>query len=621
MRDFASPPASASLTHQAGLADPRVELDKVDLLMRGFKLAILSTLLGPLLVAWLFEPFIGAWKSWGMAGVVYLLHSERWFFFRRFARAKLREDFAPRVWMRGVALRLGVMGTVLGLWMLASTASGNETAMFYALTLAAIMSAGALTQFCIYPQAVAAFVTPFLLGSTAQMIWLALSQGSKIGWVSAVYLGVFWAVLVAASRRFGQVMHSDLAQRYRNEALLAEVQAQKERAEAASEAKSRFLAAASHDLRQPVHAVALLADALQQRSQDPQQQAILARLQGGVAHFSDVVDEVLDVARLDAGAVAVNWQAVPVQELLDRIDATYRELAQAKGLALLIRPCADSQAAVRADPALLWRVLSNLVGNAVRYTARGTVLVVVRRASVQAGRAELARKGWRFEVRDTGPGIALEQQALIFEEFYQLHNPQRDSNSGLGLGLAVARRMASLLQSRIGLISRSEQGATFSIALCADSMPASGLKPSQNQRKPTDLRHWAVIVVDDEQASREAMQSLLQSWGVPNCVAADSAEACSHLAQLGQWAASAQRVALLTDHWLAQGESAFSVGEAALAICPDALPLHIAVFTGDISPGLRERVTQRGWFFSPKPVRPLVLRMWLESLHGEDIPA
>ena len=327
------------------------------------------------------------------------------------------------------------------------------------------------------------------------------------------------------------------------------------------------------------------------------------------------------MARLDAGAVAVNWQAVPVQELLDRIDATYRELAQAKGLALLIRPCADSQAAVRADPALLWRVLSNLVGNAVRYTARGTVLVVVRRASVQAGQAELARKGWRFEVRDTGPGIALEQQALIFEEFYQLHNPQRDSNSGLGLGLAVARRMASLLQSRIGLISRSEQGTTFSIALYADSMPANGLKPSQNQRKPTDLKHWAVIVVDDEQASREAMQSLLQSWGVPNCVAADSAEACSHLAQLGQWAASAQRVALLTDHWLAQGESAFSVGEAALAICPDALPLHIAVFTGDISPELREQVTQRGWFFSPKPVRPLVLRMWLESLHGEDIPA
>jgi two-component system, sensor histidine kinase len=620
MNRFAPLP-SALLHAQSGADDWRVACEKVDLLMRGFKLAILSTLTGPLLVAWLFEPFIGVWKSWGMVVVIYALHSERWFFFRRFNRARPEKNFEPQPWMRGVAVRLGVMGSALGIWTLAATASGSETAMFYALTLSAILSAGALTQFCIYPPVVIAFVTPFLLGSTAQMLWLALSQSSKIGWVSAVYLGVLWAVLVMASQRFGRVMHSDLAQRYRNEALLAEVQAQKELAEAASEAKSRFLAAASHDLRQPVHAVALLADALQQRSQDPQQQAILARLQGGVAHFSDVVDEVLDVARLDAGAVAVNWQAVPVQELLDRIDATYRELAQAKGLALLIRPCADSQAAVRADPALLWRVLSNLVGNAVRYTARGTVLVVVRRASVPAGQAELARMGWRFEVRDTGPGIALEQQALIFEEFYQLHNPQRDSNSGLGLGLAVARRMASLLQSQIGLISRSEQGATFSIALCADSMPASGLKPSQNQRKSTDLRHWAVIVVDDEQASREAMQSLLQSWGVPNCVAADSAEACSHLAQLGQWAASAQRVALLTDHWLAQGEDAFSVGEAALAICPDALPLHIAVFTGDISPELRERVTQRGWFFSPKPVRPLVLRMWLESLHGEEIPA
>lgn len=612
---FAPTSATALRLGLAVATDPRVEREKVDLLLKGFKLAILSTLTGPILVAWLFEPFIGVWKSWGMAVVIYALHSERWFFFSRFNRARPLADFEPQPWMNGVAIRLGVMGSALGLWTLAATASGSETAMFYAITLSAILCAGALTQFCIHPPVVIAFVTPFLLGSTAQMVWLALTTSSKIGWVSAVYLGVLWAVLVVSSKRFGRVMHSDLMQRYRNEALLAEVQAQKELAEAASEAKSRFLAAASHDLRQPVHAVALLADALQHSSQDAQQQALLARLQGGVAHFADVVDEVLDVARLDAGAVPVNWQSVPVQDLLDRVDATYRELAQAKGLALLIRPCAEAQAAVTADPALLWRVLSNLVGNAVRYTRQGTVLLAVRRDSLHRAAA------WRFEVRDSGPGIAPEHQKLIFEEFYQLHNPQRDAKSGLGLGLAVARRMASLLNSRIQLRSGSEQGATFSIALCADSMPARSLKDSKNQRQTSDLKRWAVIVVDDDEASRVAMQSLLQSWGVPTRVAADKEAACEHLAQISQWAAHAQRVALLTDHWLAHGEDAFAVGDAAIAACPAALPLHIAVFTGDIRPELREQVQQRSWFFAPKPVRPLALRMWLESLPNQDEPA
>jgi two-component system, sensor histidine kinase len=576
--------------------------------MRGFKLAILSTLVGPLLVGWLFEPFIGVWKSWGMVVVIYALHSERWFFFRRFARAKQTADFAPADWMRGVAWRLGVMGTALGLWMLASTASGSETAMFYALTLAAIMSAGALTQFCIHPPVVAAFVTPFLLGSTAQMIWLGLSQGSKIGWVSAVYLGVFWAVLVAASRRFGRVMHSDLVQRYRNQDLLAEVGAQKERAEAASEAKSRFLAAASHDLRQPVHAVALLADALQQQSSDAQQRQLLSRLQGGVAHFADVVDEVLDVARLDAGAVPVNWQVVPVQELLDRVDATYRELAQAKGLALLIRPCVDSDAAVRADPALLWRVLSNLMGNAIRYTQQGTVLLAVRRDS------SLGRAGWRFEVRDTGPGIALDQQALIFEEFYQLHNPQRDAKSGLGLGLALAKRMAQLLETQVRVRSKSSQGATFSIALSADSIRAKPPKLPKNTAPNVYLSHFTALVVDDDEASREALRALLQTWGMAVHVAHDVRSAVDQMAAMSSHAGAAKRMALLTDHWLAHGENAFAVAAAVQSACPPELDLHVAVFTGDIDPQLREQVQARGWMFAPKPVRPLSLRLWLESL-------
>ncbi|MFM7330841.1 MAG: hypothetical protein ACKO1L_04135 [Brachymonas sp.] len=160
--------------------DPRVDLERVDLLIRGFKLAIVSTLAGPALVAWLFESMIGIWQSWGVVVLVYALHAERFFFFWRYEKARGQDVFAPTIWMRGVAIRLGVMGSVLGLWMLASTLSCNDTAIFYALTLGAIMAAGALTQFCIFAPAVWAFVTPFILGSAFQMMWLGI-QGSKLG--------------------------------------------------------------------------------------------------------------------------------------------------------------------------------------------------------------------------------------------------------------------------------------------------------------------------------------------------------------------------------------------------------------------------------------------------------
>ncbi|MFM7330840.1 MAG: hybrid sensor histidine kinase/response regulator [Brachymonas sp.] len=410
-------------------------------------------------------------------------------------------------------------------------------------------------------------------------------------------------------------MQSDLTQRFRNESLVSQLQVEKHKAEAASEAKSRFLAAASHDLRQPVHAVALLASALQDQSSDSGQRDLLSRLQGGVAHFADVVDEVLDVARLDAGAVPVNWQAVRVQDLLDRVDSTYRALAQAKGLALLIRPCGEGGAAVRADAALLWRVLSNLVSNAVRYTEQGTVLVAVRRAHVSGQPSQLA---WRFEVRDSGPGIAAEQQRLIFEEFYQLHNPQRDAKSGLGLGLAVAQRMAQLMNSQVRVISQLKRGATFSIALCTDFMPAEASKSIKNAARNTPLAHLRVLVVDDDAASREAMGALLASWGLSAQLASNTAEAVQ--AVQGLIKLPQDRTVLLTDHWLAGGEDAFSVAQA-VQHAAGGQTVHVAVFTGDIRPELREQVQSQGWFFAPKPVRALALRLWLESLPMQEVSA
>lgn len=595
-------------------SDARVERDKVDLLVKGFRLAIASTIVGPVLTAWLFQDFIGPWFAWGPAAVIYLLHGERYFFLKRFDIARRSADFAPAPWLDGVTWRLGIMGGVLALWNMPTVASGNGTAMFYSITLAAVMSAGALTQFCVYAPALWALVTPFLLGITVQL----LVQGSHSTLVSAVFLGVMWITLVMAAQRFSVVMRRDLEQRYRNADLVAELSAQKNVAEAASQAKSRFLAAASHDLRQPVHAVALLACALQAHNADAAQRVLLARLQGGVEHFSDVVDEILDIARLDSNVVAANMQAVPIQGILDRADATYREVANAKGIGLLIRPAGIEKAMVYADSALLWRVISNLVGNAVRYTLSGNVLLAVRREGAPSPGAVQGPPRWRIEVRDSGPGIAHEQQGLIFEEFFQLHNPQRSSKQGLGLGLAVARRMANMMGLEVKLQSQMGAGSVFSVSCTAVDPTGHTVRVDDGAQSPPHARpitQLKVMVVDDDESSREAMGALLGSWGIQAELASTGAAAVAIIQEDG-----CMPDVLMTDHWLADGEDAFSVAAKVTNArqLADA-PLHVAVFTGDISLSIETAVSQKGWHFSPKPVRPLALRMWLETLVARDL--
>jgi two-component system, sensor histidine kinase len=591
-----------------------IECEKVDLLIKGYKLATQSTLLAPLVIAWLFTNFIGLHYVVWPALWMYCMIFERFFFFRRYAKARDAVDFAPQLWATRVTLRLGLMGLTLALWTITAMATGNETAMFYAMTLAVITAAGALTQFCIYPRALWAFVTPYLLGIALQLVWM----GSKSTLVSALSLVIFWAFLMAACTRFSAVMHREIAQRYQTQSLVQALSAQKELAEEASAAKTRFLAAASHDLRQPVHAVALLASALQAKMKEEhlvgESPKVLALLQAGVSQFADVVDEIMDIARLDAHAVSVNWQAVSLSALLSRVSSTYREPAQAKGLKLVIRMPENVTPVVHADAALLWRVLSNLVSNAVRYTDHGTVMVVVRPDSSLVNTLDASHqpRGWRIEVRDSGPGIAHGDQGRIYEEFFQLHNTQRSRKNGLGLGLAVAKRMAELMHLQIALRSKIGCGATFSVAALAvaSDAPTCAALP---EGAASHLHGVCALVVDDDEASRHALTQLLQTWGMQVQSAGSASEAASVCAAMVLDQCSPQ--ILFTDHWIAQGESSQDVALAVMQAMPmlQAQRLQVAVMTGDVSPHVVQQVQDKGWYYASKPVRPQALRIWLLS--------
>ncbi len=448
----------------------------LDLLVDGMRTGLAATSVALVLVALLILPRLGLARAAGPALLLALLNLDHWLFLRRMARRSAQDERTPERWARALVARIAVGGVLVAFWSHLVIGAGDERLIFWVLSLATVLSAGAMTQFCCWPPAMWAHLA---IVPPAIALQLLLLGGADYA-VNALFFVILFAALGAAGVRFGRALHSDMATRLRNEALVAELHSKRQQAEAGSRAKSRFLAAASHDLRQPAHAIALLTDALQQRLADGPHAPLAAQLGAGMASFSELIDEVMDTARLDLHDMhEVRIEPVAAAALLARAEAAFRPSAEARGLALWLRlPTGAAAPVLRADPALLWRVLSNLLSNALRYAASsqgsGGVMVAVRRA-----RTADAAPAWRIEVRDNGLGVPAAQRELIFEEFHRGHDPRRGHahGEGFGLGLAVARRMARLMGSDVRLHPASAHGtgAVFSITLpAALDAPAAG---------------------------------------------------------------------------------------------------------------------------------------------------
>ena len=285
-----------------------------------------------------------------------------------------------------------------------------------------------------------------------------------------------------------------------------ELQEKKDEAERASVAKSRFLAAASHDLRQPLHALSLFSVDLQ-RAADLQDEQRLRQLSGRVAEsveaMSGLLDALLDISRLDIGGVTVEPVNVELGELLARVQASFARSAADAGLRLRFRP---TQARLRCDPLLLERLLANLVANALRYTPQGSVLVAARRRG----------REMRIEVRDSGIGIAPEHQQAVFEEFFQVGNSARVHGEGLGLGLSIVQRLARLLGTKVELRSQLGRGSVFSLhlplAADADQGDKGALRDSPAPA-PAPAPALRLQLLRPESSELQALVALTSSWG------------------------------------------------------------------------------------------------------------
>lgn len=312
--------------------------------------------------------------------------------------------------------------------------------------------------------------------------------------------------LAAKSR----ALEADIAHRERVEAELREAT---RLAETAVAAKSRFLARASHDLRQPLHALGLLVAALDRRLVGPEDRDLLWRIEQSVESMSLLFNALLDISRLDAGAVHPEVRAFRLDDLLAPMIDEFRLLAEVKGLRLRHVP---TRAVVRSDPGLLSAILRNLISNAIRYTPQGGVLVGCRRQG----------DALRLEVRDTGIGIPADQRDQVFEEFVQITHGDGDRRGRFGLGLSIVRRLAEVLDHPLALRSMAGQGSCFSLVLAtAPAVEAGAALPAEGGLRRHSLNALHVLVVEDDEDVREATAHLLCGWGARVTTAGDGAAA------------------------------------------------------------------------------------------------
>ncbi|KAA0677150.1 ATP-binding protein [Roseomonas genomospecies 6] len=368
------------------------------------------------------------------------------------------------------------------------------------------------------------------------------------------------------------------------QAAKAEAEAARFEAQRANSAKTRFLAAASHDLRQPFQAMELLSGVLAQRLRDQADNlALLERVQEALHSGQGLLHGLLDIATLEAGTVEPTISDFRMCGVVERLVREMSALAERKGLDLEV---ADCRRLVRSDPLLLERILRNLISNAVAHTERGRVLVGCRPSGPRL----------RVEVWDTGPGIPPDQIDLIFEEFYQIGNPERNRRKGLGLGLAIVRKTAELLGHRVGVKSTVGKGTTFFIEV---PLAQSGAEPAAVPEAwtQTDFSGRTVLVVEDEEQQRGALAMFLETLGCRTIVSGSVAEAVSRVKVEGS-----PPDVVVSDFRLA-GQT---TGLQAVAAVRQAVGRRVpaVLVTGDTAPERLRQAKRAGYTLLHKPYLP-----------------
>jgi signal transduction histidine kinase/CheY-like chemotaxis protein len=440
----------------------------------------------------------------------------RYVLWRGFAHARPALEELPR-WQRRFTVSAGIAGIIWGAGGVLLHLPGSFTEQILVLLVMVCM---ALMSMLIAASSLAAFIAftyPVLLLSAVPYFLAGDPVSLGIGAAILLLLPVMTRFAFGLRRESRGLLEVPL----RDAKLLAQLSAQKKAAEEASLAKSRFLAIASHDLRQPLHALSLFVLSLQESALQGPERALVANIRRSVDVLEELFDALLDISRLDAGAVHARVETFPLEDLFERLRFEFGAVAQQKGLRFTT---SKTSLHARSDPDLLAQILRNLLANALRYTDRGGVLLGCRRRGEKI----------RIEVWDTGCGIPEDQRAFVFQEFTQLGNPERDRRKGLGLGLAIVERLVRLLGHQIQLTSMPGRGTVFGVTLARGRPEDHRLDVQQegSLHGAFDLSGILALVIDDDLAVRQGMESLLRRWRCEVIAAASGGEVVEELARV-----------------------------------------------------------------------------------------
>ncbi len=580
--------------------EARLRAALVELLYRQSRAVLLANLIIPWPVASVLREAVPGRQLLIWIGAIYVLTGARLLLSHRYFR-RGDDTAGPDVWARRFTI-LSVPSSLLwgAIGWIGFVPAEPHLVAFVCIVLTG-MSGGALPALSAYPPAYAglliAMLLPFALGCLAQE-----------GAIYSVYLA-FVLCLVCAYIYYSLITYRTLREtaslRFENLALVESLERERDRATAADRAKTRFLAAASHDLRQPIHAASLFTASLAALARrgdikSADAKGIADRLEAVIGSLGGLLHGLIDVSRLDAGLVPVQRRPISLERMLGDLREEFAPQALQRGIALRAVPL---DVWVDSDPVLLKRILDNFLSNALRYTPNGRVLVGCR---LRGGAVEL-------QVLDTGPGIPAGQHQAVFEEFTQLDNPQRDREQGLGLGLAIVRRLAELLGHRVGLRSTPGKGSTFSVRLPMTSPPAALRAAPRRSETSTRL---GVMVVDDDAQVLAGLATLLTAWGYEPFAGADVEALCRRHEEAGAGPVHL----IIADYRLESGVT----GSEAIARLESHLGYRVAalIVTGDTSPKRLRELTATGRRVLHKPVAPERLQAAIrEAILDEAAPA
>ncbi len=592
--------APSAQTAGSGEADryaPQVTAQAIDYLYRGLP-RVTGTIFMPIVMTWIMWKRIdhAVLMAWCIA--IFLISTATQLLSTAYLRRAPSIAEAPR-WGRYFSVVIfanGLTWGVAGILFFVPTSAALQVFLFTSIIG---LCAGSISLLSYWLESYYAFIVPPLSLSALRLF---LEGGAEYqGLAALVLMSMVVLLLVGHSARKSALAAIHL--RFENLDLVRQLREEKEKADAANRDKTRFLASASHDLRQPLHALRLYATALTNNTASAEGNELLMGINRSVGALEGLFNALLDISKLDAGVVEPQWQDVHVGHMQARLAAEYAPQAQAKGLDY---SSTDTDLAVRTDPALLETILRNLISNAIRYTRQGGI------------QTECTFDGQRvhIDVIDSGIGIPLPDQQEIFQEFVQLHNPERDRSKGLGLGLAIVKRLTGLLGHDIHLDSTPGSGTRFRLSMPAGELGMACATEDEDYRRVSRLVSGPgrrILVVDDEADIREGTAALLKSWGYDVRTAGSVEEA---LVRLSDWQGVPHL--LMVDFRLRDQVTGIDAIVRLRQACLADIPALIV--SGDIASEHRRDAEQQGYVFLPKPVPLGKLRAFLRNtLHAEDV--